>query len=450
MMPWRKAIVTNEWLKSGISIKRWIILGIIGVLFLVFGALLAIDKKEFSLRSIAIPILLIGIGVSTIYAAAVQGIKYFTILINTRNLEVAINSKKLGDSLQAKRLLVKGPKIVVIGGGTGLATMLRGLKKYTNNITAIVTVADDGGGSGVLREDLGMLPPGDIRNCILALADTEPLMEELLQYRFKDGRLKDQSFGNLFLAAMDGISNNFEEAVQKMSSVLAVTGRVIPVTLDNMILKAKLKNGKIIEGESNIPKAALEYNSGIQEVFIEPKDAKAIKEALIALNEADAVILGPGSLYTSIIPNLLVREIREALHKTKALRIYVSNVMTQPGESDNYSVKDHIIAINKHAKCKVVDYVLVNIGTIDGDLEEKYLKDNSNIVNINEEEVKKLGIEVIKSDLVKVRKGYVRHDEKKLAAILIETIMEKKLFYDKEKIVEYLYLLERLKEHKNK
>ena len=450
MMPWQRVMVTREWLKPGIIIKRWIVLGIIGMLFLVFGVLQVINKERFSLDAIIFPIFLIGVGVLIIYVAAGQGIKYLIKLINTRSLDVAINSKNLGDSLYAKRLLVKGPKIVVIGGGTGLATMLRGLKKYTDNITAIVTVSDDGGGSGVLREDLGMLPPGDIRNCILALADTEPLMEELLQYRFKDGRLKDQSFGNLFLAAMDGISNNFEEAVQKMSSVLAVTGRVIPVTLDNMILKAKLKNGKVIEGESNIPKASLEYNSAIDEVFIDPKDAKALKEALIAINESDAVILGPGSLYTSIIPNLLVKEIREALHKTKALRIYVSNVMTQPGESDNYSVKDHIIAINKHTKCKVIDYVLVNIGRISSDLEEKYLKDNSSIVIINEEEVIKLGIGVIKSDLVKTRKYYVRHDEKKLAAILVGTIMEKKLFYDKDKVAEYLYLSERLKEHNNK
>ena len=450
LIPWQKIIMTREWLKPGIKIKRWIVLGIIGMLFLIFGVFHAVNIEHFSVESIGLTILLIGIGVLFIYIALGEGIKYFIVLINTRNLDVAINSKNLGDSLYAKRLLIKGPKIVVIGGGTGLATMLRGLKKYTNNITAIVTVADDGGGSGVLREDLGILPPGDIRNCILALADTEPIMEELLRYRFKDGRLKDQNFGNLFLAAMDGISNNFEEAVQKMSSVLAVTGRVIPVTLDNMILKAKLKNGKIIEGESNIPKASLLNNSGIDEVFIEPKDAKALKEALIAMSEADAVILGPGSLYTSIIPNLLVKEIREALHKTKALRIYVSNVMTQPGESDNYCVKDHIMAINKHAKCKVVDCVLVNIGTISSDLEEKYRMDNSIIVNINEEEVTKLGIEVIKSDLVKTRKGYVRHDEKKLAAILVGTIMEKKLFYDKERIVEYLYLSERLKEHKSK
>ncbi|MCJ7689849.1 MAG: YvcK family protein, partial [Clostridiaceae bacterium] len=341
-------------LKLSVNIKKWILLGVFGLVFIIFGIIEFINKDYFTPRQIGFSVLLIGIGGLMIYVATIKIIKYIIMLINTGNLDVAIDPTKLSDPAYKNRVLMKGPKIVVIGGGTGLSTMLRGLKKYTNNITAIVTVADDGGGSGVLRDDLGILPPGDIRNCILALADTEPLLEELLQYRFKDGRLKDQSFGNLFLAAMDGISNNFEEAVQKMSSVLAVTGRVIPVTLDNMILKAKLKNGKIICGESNIPKAVLEYDSTIDEVFIEPKDAKAIKEALIAISAADAVILGPGSLYTSIIPNLLVNDIREALRKTKALRIYVSNIMTQPGESDNYGVKDHIKAINKHAHFKVI------------------------------------------------------------------------------------------------
>lgn len=443
-------MITRDFLKPGINIKRWIFLGVIGMVFLVFGIIEFINNKYLWPKNIVLPIFLIALGTLILYVAAMRIIKSFIKLINIGNLDLANDSKNLGDLIYKKRVLVKGPKIVVIGGGTGLATMLRGLKKYTNNITAIVTVADDGGGSGVLREDLGILPPGDIRNCILALADTEPLMEELLQYRFKDGRLKDQSFGNLFLAAMDGISNNFEEAVQKMSSVLAVTGRVIPVTLDNMILKAKLKNGEIIDGESNIPKAAIEYNSAIEEVFIEPIDAKALKEALMAINEADAVILGPGSLYTSIIPNLLVREITEALDKTKALRIYVSNIMTQPGESDNYGVKDHIEAIHRHAKCKVVDYVIVNIGKISSELEEKYQKDNSIMVNINEKEVTKLGIEVIKSDFVKIHKGYVRHDEDKLAAILLETIMAKKLFYDRKKILEYFYLSQRLKAQENK
>ena len=450
MMPWRKATRQNGLQTPASNIKRWILLGIVGILFLVYGVFVFVNKKYLLVKNIGFTVVLIGLGVLILYVCSMQIIKTFIILINIGNVDVVSDSKNIGDLIYEKRVLVKGPKIVVIGGGTGLATMLRGLKKYTNNLTAIVTVADDGGGSGVLREDLGILPPGDIRNCILALADTEPLMEELLQYRFKDGRLKDQSFGNLFLAAMDGISNNFEEAVQKMSSVLAVTGRVIPVTLENIILKAKLQNGKIIDGESNIPKAALEYNSAIEEVFIEPSDARAIKEALIAIDGADAVILGPGSLYTSIIPNLLVREIRDALDKTKALRIYVSNIMTQPGESDNYSVKDHINAIHKHAQCKVVDYVLVNIGNISNDLEEKYQNDNSSMVNINEKEVSKLGIEVIKCDFVKIHKGYVRHDEDKLAAILLETIMEKKLFYDKKKIVEYFYLSQRLKENKNK
>ena len=426
-------MMSSEWLKPGINIKRWTLLGIIGTFFLIFGIIKIIDKGYFFIEDIGVFLLLIGIGALVMYVAIIEIIKSFIIIINTRKIDTNIQFKDLEDLDYKKKALVKGPRIVVIGGGTGLSTMLRGLKKYTNNITAIVTVADDGGGSGVLREDLGILPPGDIRNCILALADTEPLMEELLQYRFKDGRLKGQTFGNLFLAAMDGISNNFEEAVHKMSSVLAVTGRVIPVTLDNMILKARLKNGKIIDGESNIPKAALQYNSAIDEVFIEPKDAKASKEAVIAISDADAVILGPGSLYTSVIPNLLVREIRDAVEKTKAIRIYVSNIMTQPGESDNFDVKDHIKAINKHAKCKVIDYVLVNIGKISNSLEQKYLKDNSNLVDINEVQVKKLGIEVIKSDLVKIRKGYVRHDEDKLASILIETIMKKRYVMIKRK-----------------
>lgn len=450
MMPWGKTAITSDFLNHGINIKRWILLGIVGVLFLVFGVIELFNKKHLLITNAGFAALLIGLGVLILYMATMLIIKNFIILINIGNVDIANDSKNLGDLNYEKRVLVKGPKIVVIGGGTGLATMLRGLKKYTNNITAIVTVADDGGGSGVLREDLGILPPGDIRNCILALADTEPLMEELLQYRFKDGRLKDQNFGNLFLAAMDGISNNFEEAVQKMSSVLAVTGKVIPVTLDNMILKARLQNGKVIDGESNIPKAVLELNSPIEEIFIEPEDSRAIKEALLAIDGADAVILGPGSLYTSIIPNLLVREIRDALDKTKALRIYVSNIMTQPGESDNYTVKDHINAIIKHAECKVIDYVLVNIGKISDISEEKYQNDNSNMVTINEKEVTKLGIEVIKSDFVKIQKGYVRHDADKLAAILLETIMEKKLFYDKKKIVEYFYLSQRLKENKIK
>lgn len=316
-----------------------------------------------------------------------------------------------------------GPKIVVIGGGTGLSTMLRGLKQYTSNLTAIVTVGDDGGGSGVLREDLGMLPPGDIRNCILALADTEPIMEKLLQYRFKEGKLQGQSFGNLFLAAMNGIfDNNFMEAVKRMSDVLAVTGKVLPVTLDNMRLVAKLKNNMIIEGESKIPKVVIEYGTQIEEVTIEPKDAKALDEAVEAIHNADAIVLGPGSLYTSVIPNVLVKDISNALFHTSAMKIYVSNIMTQKGETDKYTVSDHIKAVIGHAKKKIIDCVLINNGKIDYDFQEKYLEEDAVPVKIDKEEIEKQKIKIIEKDFVKTKNGLVRHDPEKLALSLIDII----------------------------
>lgn len=438
-----------DWLKPGIKVKRWILFGFMGILFIGFGMLELVMYQWYNLYYKAFWVFLNAAGIFVIYISVTQGMRAVLALINKGYLNVSLDSRKLGSLIYEKRLLVKGPKIVVIGGGTGLSTMLRGLKYYTSNITAVVTVADDGGGSGDLREDLGILPPGDIRNCILALADTEPLMEELLQYRFTDGKLKNQSFGNLFLAAMDGISGNFEEAVQKMCSVLAVTGKVLPVTLENMILKAKLQNGTIVEGESNIPKTVIKEKSPIAEVSIEPKDAKALEEAIRAIEEADAIILGPGSLYTSIIPNLLVKDIVNAISKSRAIKIYVSNMMTQPGETDGYSVSDHIKALFKHAGSEIVDHVVVNVGNIDKNLEEKYKLENSELVTIDEKKVRKLNVNVIEGNFVKIKKGLIRHDAEKLSAILVETIMDKKLFYDRKKIIEYFYLSERLKQNKS-
>jgi uncharacterized cofD-like protein len=437
-----------NWLRPGIKVKRWILFGMMGILLIGFGMVELVRNRLYNFDYKVFWIFLNILGIFVIYISVTQGMRSVLALINKGYLNVSLDSRKLGSLIYEKRLLVKGPKVVVIGGGTGLSTMLRGLKYYTSNITAIVTVADDGGGSGALREDLGMLPPGDIRNCILALADTEPLMEELLQYRFKDGRLKNQSFGNLFLAAMDGISENFEDAVQKMSSVLAVTGKVLPVTLDNVILKAKLKNGQIIQGESNIPEGALEQGSPIEKIFIEPEDAKALKDATDAIKEADAIILGPGSLYTSIIPNLLVKDIVGAIRWSKAIKIYISNIMTQPGETDGYAVSDHIKALFDHAGGGIVDYVVVNKGKIDNELEERYKGDGAVLVKIDDKKIRKLNVNLIEGDFVRVRKGLIRHDAEKLASILIETIMDKRLFYDRKKIIEYFYLSERLKQNK--
>ncbi|MBL4936289.1 YvcK family protein [Clostridium sp. YIM B02515] len=437
-----------DWLKPGVKVKRWILLGALGILMIAFGLVEWIQHRWYSLYYISFYIFLIAAGSFVLYLAVTQGMRSFIFLINRGYINVSLDSRKLENLIYEKRLLVKGPKIVVIGGGTGLSTMLRGLKHYTSNITAIVTVADDGGGSGDLRQDLGILPPGDIRNCILALADTEPLMEELLQYRFTGGRLENQSFGNLFLAAMDGISSNFEEAVQKMSSVLAVTGKVLPVTLDDVTLKAKLKNGNIILGESKIPEEALKQESPIDSVLLEPPNIRALYEAVEAIKDADAVILGPGSLYTSVIPNLLVEDISRAVQRTKAVKIYVSNIMTQPGETDNFGVEDHIKAICKHCGKDIIDYVVVNVGKVSKELEEKYLGEKSKLVTIDEDKIENMNVKVIEGDFIKVKNGLVRHDSEKLAAILIETIMDKKLLFDRKKIIEYFYLSERLKESK--
>ena len=313
-------------------------------------------------------------------------------------------------------------KVVVIGGGTGLSTMLRGLKQYTSHITAIVTVGDDGGGFGKLREDLGMLPPGDIRNCILALADTEPLMEDLLQYRFTEGSLKGQCFGNLFLAAMAGISENFEDAVQKMSSVLAVKGKVLPVTLDDMKLIAELENGEIIEGESKIPSEVIVRNTRIKKIAIKPIDAKPLEEAIKAINNADVIIMGPGSLYTSIIPNLLVKGIPEAICKSPAKKVYISNVMTQPGETDGFKVSNHLKVLMDYGVAENIDYVIANNGIIPPDIKEKYAKENAELVVLDYENISNLNVNVIEADLIKITKRYVKHNAEKLAELIMKNI----------------------------
>ena len=313
-------------------------------------------------------------------------------------------------------------KVVVIGGGTGLSTMLRGLKQYTSHITAIVTVGDDGGGSGKLREDLGMLPPGDIRNCILALADTEPLMEDLLQYRFTEGSLKGQCFGNLFLAAMAGISENFEDAVQKMSSVLAVKGKVLPVTLDDMKLVAELENGEIIEGESKIPSEVIVRKTRIKKLAIKPIDAKPLEEAIKAINNADVIIMGPGSLYTSIIPNLLVKGIPEAICKSPAKKVYISNVMTQPGETNGFKVSNHLKVLMDYGVAGNIDYVIANNGIIPPDIKEKYARENAELVVLDYENISNLNVNVIEADLIKITKRYVKHNAEKLAELIMKNI----------------------------
>lgn len=319
--------------------------------------------------------------------------------------------------------LYSEPKIVAIGGGTGLSVLLRGLKNYTNNITAIVTVADDGGGSGVLREDLGMLPPGDIRSCILALANTEPAMEKLLQFRFDEGILKGQNLGNLLIAAMNTIHGSFEKAIRETSNVLAVTGKVLPMTLEDVKLCALLENGQVIRGESKIPDFVLATGSKISEVYTEPKISYPLEESVKSIEEADLIVLGPGSLYTSVIPNLLVNDIVENIYKAKAKVVYTSNIMTQPGETGDYSVYDHVESILKHSKSDFLDYVIYNTEEIDDVFLKRYIKDGSSPVRISKEDLirlENLNIRPIGANLVNIKKDYIRHDNISLSEILMD------------------------------
>lgn len=321
----------------------------------------------------------------------------------------------------------EGPKIVAIGGGTGLSTMLRGLKHYTRNLTAIVTVADDGGGSGMLRQDLGMPPPGDIRNCIAALANAEPVMRALLNYRFQDGSLTGQSFGNLFLAALNGITPTFDQAVALMGDVLAITGRVLPVTNANINLVAHFANGTSVMGESNISSFKKLQKCRIDHVRLIPEHPDALPEAIEAIQQAEVILLGPGSLYTSVIPNLLVNGIADAIvSNTSALRVYVANIMTQEGETESYSVADHLAALFLHSRPGLVDVCLANSAQIPESTQLLYRTENAEPTILGRRQVASLGVDLVTRDLADEScENMARHDPIKLAMAIRELVQER-------------------------
>ncbi|MGE5328310.1 MAG: gluconeogenesis factor YvcK family protein [Deltaproteobacteria bacterium] len=434
-----------DWLRPGLNIKRWVFVGIIGVLIQSYGIAIFMTSHISYDTSTMIGIMAVVSGFFLIIMSIIFIGKTIIKALNDTGFHSHVNSKTIGKMLIEKRYLESGPKMVVIGGGTGLSTMLRGLKSFTSNLTAVVTVSDDGGGSGVLREDLGMLPPGDIRNCILALARTEPILEKLLQYRFTEGMLKGQNFGNLFLAAMSGVAGSFEEAVKKMSHVLAVTGDVLPVTLSDIRLCAELDDKSIALGETNIVNECKQRNTGIKRIFLEPDNPPALLDVIQRIKDADVIVLGPGSLYTSIISNLLVDGICEAINESKAVKVYVCNIMTQRGETDNYTASEHLKAIANNSKLQKIDYCLVNRGVIKESLKQKYNQDGSKRVVIDEANISKMGIKTIKADLIDVEKGLVRHHHGKLSTAIIKLINEEIILKDKKKMIEYFYTKGRIK-----
>lgn len=311
-------------------------------------------------------------------------------------------------------------RVVCIGGGTGLSTMLRGLKQHTDELTAIVTVADNGGSSGILRREMNILPPGDIRNCLMALAETEPIMHEIFNYRFSEGSLDGQNLGNLFLAALTGIYGSFEKGVEKANEVLAVKGQVLPVTTENVQLKATYVDGSKITGEHEIVYTNKVIRKKIHEVELVPSQPKAYNKSIEAISKADLIILGPGSLFTSIIPNLLVEGISAGIKNSFATVIYVGNIMTQPGETDRFTLKMHVEEIEKYLGKNIIQYVVANNTVIDAEVEGHY-KDDDAIVVENDLKIN-TDYNVIETDfaILSKKNGYLRHDAKKLAEIIIE------------------------------
>lgn len=407
------------WLLPGLQVKRWFAMIFIGSLLILLGTMIVFNMRpvyftmEF-IRHIAenSPSGIVGIAVAAL-GAGVFFKGWQKTNLSILGLDGEREKGSILESLYRRRKLNRGPKIVAVGGGTGLSMLLKGIKRITNNITAIVTVGDDGGSSGRLREEMGILPPGDIRNCIAALADDEDLVTKLFQYRFKTGEgLEGHSFGNLFLSALVAITGDMVSAVRESSNVLSIRGRVLPSTLDDMKLVAEMEDGRIINGESNIPEA----KGKVKRLFTNPENCRPLPEVIEAIKEADLIILGPGSLYTSVIPNLLIKEISQEIAKSNAKKIYVCNIMTQPGETDDYSVASHVNTIISHAGSnKIMEAVLVN-DSLPDNLAEKYKLAGSFPVKLDTENLKATGVKIVSKKLIEESKeGLVRHSSNRVA-----------------------------------
>jgi uncharacterized cofD-like protein len=407
-----------KWFYFGMHIKRWLLLVLIGVsiMGLGFGYVLREVYVNYTFPEWVYYLtlqFLPRLARAALFLTVASGIIVIGVWKLNASLLAAFvrpsNDDSLVETIYRYRYQARGPKVVAIGGGTGLPVLLRGLKEHTSNLTAIVTVGDDGGSSGRLRDELGVLPPGDLRNCIAALAEAEPLMTRLFQYRFNGGSgLEGHSFGNLFIVAMSNITGNFEEAVRETSRVLAVRGLILPSSLSHVTVHARTDEQEMISGEHNIT----ERGSRIEEIFLQPTNVQANPEAIRAILEADIVVCGPGSLLTSVLPNLLVDGIRQAMAISQAMKVYVCNVATQHGETDGFSVSDHFETLVKHIGPGLFDYVLAN-DNVAGPFPEAW---ESQPVPVDSATVD--GARVVTSDVVSEANRY-HHDSDKLAAAIM-------------------------------
>ena len=437
-----------QWFKASNKMKRWMLLILIGIILACYGLAEILVMKEISFEEVGKVIVVFVIG----FVSIVLGL----IFLNKRTLEVLIESTdermENKNNVNVKSLIFnktvydKGPNIVVIGGGTGLNTVLSGLKNYTSNLTAIVTISDYGEGSTESRRELELLPLADVKDSIIALASKEDEVGKLFNYKFKKGRLRGFDFSDIYFLAMKEINGNFEDSIINSNKVVNMTGKVIPVTLDEMGIVAELANGYIVEDRSRIPEVVSEKITKINRIFLNPSNCRPAPGVVDAIKNADCIIIGPGSLYTNVIPNLLVNGVAKAIKESSAIKVYVSNIMTDPGQTDNYSVSDHLNAIIEHCGSGVVDYCIYDTGEVIPEFIKKYNLEGKDLVEQDIEKTK--GIRFLQRNLSMIANGHIRHDPSLVASSIIELICDDLKYQDKENDPQYLMLNNKLREEK--
>ncbi|MCR5146379.1 MAG: YvcK family protein, partial [Clostridia bacterium] len=438
-----------EWFKSSSKMKRWMFLIILGIIAISYAiSKILVTNKLENVKDIVVIIVGFVIG----FVAVIVGLVY----MNKRTLELLVEEtdkreeENLNSLIFNRKVYSQGPKIVVIGGGTGLNSVLKGLKKYTDNLTAIVTVSDYGEGATDSRKMLETLPLEDIKESMVALSTNEEEMNSLLNYKFDQGKLKSLSFGDIYLLAMQNIYQDFSKSVKQASEVLNITGRVMPVTMEEMTICAELEDGTVVENRQEIPEIVNKKSSKISRIYVSPTNCRVAPGVAEAIEEADAIIIGPGNLYTNVIPNLLVKGVTRAIKNCKGFKIYISNIMTEPGQTHEYTLSDHIKAIIDHVGEGVVDYCIYDTGEIVPEIIRKYNEEGSELVDQDTAKAKSMGMHLIKRDLATVDGEKIRHNPDAIAAAIVELICEDLKFKDMQNNPEYMILNDKLKHKKQK
>ena len=438
-----------RWFKSKTKIKRWILLILVGIILCCYGMADVLTSTQIEFADLAKIILIFIVGfVCIIYSIVAIQKRTLEILVEDTDKRLQDNKANVKSLIFNKKVYNQGPKVVVIGGGTGLNSVLRGLKKYTDNITAIVTVSDYGSQKTESRQVLDTLPLDDIKESLVALSENEEVTEKLLNYKFKNGRLANLNFNDLYFTAMQDLYKDFTEAVKQSQNVFKITGKVLPVTIEEIKICAELEDGTVIESKDKIPEVINNKACKISRIFINPSNCKPASGVIEAIEEADAIVIGPGSLYTNVIPNLLVKGVAKAIKESKAFKIYVSNIMTEPGQTDNYSLSEHIKAINYHAGKGVIEYCIYDTGEIIPEYIRKYNLQGSELVEQDTSKVKVEGVSLIQRNLSQIENGYIRHNPDAIAASIIQLICDDLKFNNMENNTQYVMLNNKLKDTK--